>query len=96
MFNKHLVKENAELREEVHMLKQIREGLREEMIFAHLDAHANIQDVNHLFEQELGYSLAQIKGRNFFEFVPEIAKETPHYRKLKQCIDEKARWKHEY
>ena len=92
MFNKHLVKENAELREEVHMLKQIREGLREEMIFAHLDAHANIQDVNHLFEQELGYSLAQIKGRNFFEFVPEIAKETPHYRKLKQCIDEKAHY----
>ena len=36
MFNKHLVKENEALREELHILKQVRDGLREEMMFLNL------------------------------------------------------------
>ncbi|MBU2978191.1 PAS domain-containing methyl-accepting chemotaxis protein [Alteromonas sp. C1M14] len=89
MFNKHLIKENAELREQVHLLRQVREGLREEMIFIHLDGQANIQDVNDLFERVLGYGRSEVIGRQFFEFIPKIAKGTEHYKKLKQCIENK-------
>ncbi len=89
MFNKHLVKENEALREEVHILKQIREGLREEMIFLHLDGKGNIVKVNDLLEKELGYTLEDVKGRNIFDFVPEVARNTPHYKKLKHAIDKR-------
>lgn len=89
MFNKHLVKENTELREQVHLLRQVREGLREEMIFIRLDGKAYIQEVNDLFEQEMGYAQNEVVGRNFFEFIPQIAKGTEHYKKLKQCIESK-------
>ena len=43
MFNKHLVKENEALREELHILKQVREGLREEMIFLNLNERGEIK-----------------------------------------------------
>ncbi|BFT31386.1 PAS domain-containing methyl-accepting chemotaxis protein [Alteromonas sp. D210916BOD_24] len=89
MFNKHLVKENEALREEVHILKQIREGLREEMIFLHLDGNGNIVRVNDLLESELGYTLEDVKGRNIFDFVPEVARSTPHYKKLKHAIEKR-------
>ena len=60
MFNKHLVKENEALREELHILKQVRDGLREEMIFLNLNERGEIEAVNEMFEKELGYSLSQV------------------------------------
>ena len=60
MFNKHLVKENEALREELHILKQVREGLREEMIFLNLNERGEIEAVNEMFEKELGLSLIHI------------------------------------
>ncbi|MCG7814511.1 PAS domain-containing protein, partial [Alteromonas sp. MCA-1] len=92
MFNKHLVKENEALREELHILKQVREGLREEMIFLNLNERGEIEAVNEVFEKELGYSLSQVKGHRFFEFVPEIARSTPHFKKLKDSIEQRVHY----
>lgn len=92
MFNKHLVKENEALREELHILKQVRDGLREEMIFLNLNERGEIEAVNEMFEKELGYSLSQVKGHRFFEFVPEIARNTPHFKKLKDSIEQRAHY----
>ena len=92
MFNKHLVKENEALREELHILKQVREGLREEMIFLNLNERGEIKAVNEVFEKELGYSLSQVKGHRFFEFVPEIARSTPHFKKLKDSIEQRVHY----
>ena len=89
MFNKHLVKENQALREELHILKQVRDGLREDMIFLRLNERGEIEAVNEMFERELGYSLSQVKGHRFFEFVPEIARNTPHFKKLKDSIEQR-------
>ncbi len=58
MFNKHLVKENEALREELHILKQ----------------------------------LSQVKGHRFLEFVPEIARNTPHFKKLKDSIEQRVHY----
>ena len=92
MFNKHLVKENEALREELHILKQVRDGLREEMIFLNLNERGEIEAVNEMFEKELGYSLSQVKGHRFFEFVPEIARNTPHFKKLKDSIEQRVHY----
>ena len=92
MFNKHLVKENEALREELHILKQVRDGLREEMIFLNLNERGEIEAVNEMFEKELGYSLSQVKGHRFFEFVPEIARSTPHFKKLKDSIEQRVHY----
>ena len=92
MFNKHLVKENEALREELHILKQVRDGLREEMIFLNLNERGEIEAVNEVFEKELGYSLSQVKGHRFFEFVPEIARNTPHFKKLKDSIEQRVHY----
>ena len=92
MFNKHLVKENEALREELHILKQVRDGLREEMIFLNLNERGEIEAVNEVFEKELGYSLSQVKGHRFFEFVPEIARSTPHFKKLKDSIEQRVHY----
>jgi len=92
MFNKHLVKENEALREELYILKQVREGLREEMIFLNLNERGEIKAVNEVFEKELGYSLSQVKGHRFFEFVPEIARSTPHFKKLKDSIEQRVHY----
>lgn len=87
MFNRHLIKENEALREELHILKQVRDGLREEMIFLRLNERGEIDEVNEMFEKELGYTFSQVKGHPFFEFVPQIARNTPHFKKLKGAID---------
>lgn|GEM_PF-13344 len=92
MFNKHLVKENEALREELHILKQVRDGLRDEMIFLRLNARGEIEAVNEMFERELGYSSSQVKGHRLFEFVPEIARNTPHFKKLKEAFDKRVHY----
>lgn len=87
MFNRHLVKENEALRQELHMLKQVRESFLEETIYLRLDHAGRIEFVNQHFESELGYSSSEAKGRSFLDFVPEIAKSTMHYKKLKSAFD---------
>ena len=69
MFNRHLVKENEALREELNMLKQVRESLRDEMIFVKLDHAGRIEKVNRLFEEELGYRGSEVEGKHFLDFV---------------------------
>lgn len=87
MFNRHLVKENEALRQELHMLKQVRESFLEETIYLRLDHAGRIDFVNQHFQNELGYTASDVKGRPFLEFVPEIAKSTMHYKKLKSAFD---------
>ncbi|AYA66075.1 methyl-accepting chemotaxis protein [Alteromonas sp. RKMC-009] len=87
MFNRHLVKENEALREELNMLKQVRESLRDEMIFVKLDHAGRIEKVNRLFEEELGYRGSEVEGKHFLDFVPSIAKGTDYYKKLHQAME---------
>ena len=56
MFNRHLVKENEALRQELHMLKQVRESFLEETIYLRLDHAGRIEFVNQHFQNELGYT----------------------------------------
>jgi methyl-accepting chemotaxis protein len=62
------------------------------MIFLRLNERGEIDDVNEMFQRELGYSLSQVKGHRFFEFVPEIARNTPHYKKLKKSIEQRVHY----
>lgn len=87
MFNRHLIAENAALKEELSMLKQVRDSLRDELIFIRLDHSGHIEHVNTLFERELGYRSEQVIGKHFLDFVPQIARATEHYKKLRSAME---------
>ncbi|QJR80671.1 methyl-accepting chemotaxis protein [Alteromonas pelagimontana] len=82
MFNNHLKAEIIQLKEELFHLRQIRESLDTEMIYVRLDNQGGVEYVNESFKKELGYQDKDIVGKKFLQFVPDIARSTPHFKKF--------------
>lgn len=68
MFNNHLKRELAELREEVATDRQIKDSLYREMMVLELDRQGRIQYANELFLNEMGYRRDDIVGRALDDF----------------------------
>lgn len=88
-FNKSLQKENQELKEKLYPLEQVRESLDEDMLRLTLDPQGKIISTNANFEQELGIKFETISGSHLTSLVPEKAKKTKHFQKLKSALEQK-------
>ncbi len=91
-FNKSLQKENQQLKDELYSLQQIGESLNTDMIRLTLDSNGQISSVNNNFENELGISSAKVNGTPLTELVPQKARNTNHFQKLKNAITQKKHW----
>ncbi|WP_432464357.1 methyl-accepting chemotaxis protein [Agarivorans sp. QJM3NY_33] len=91
-FNKRLLKENRKLTEELQMLKQARAGLEEGMLRISLDEKGRVTSVNKRFEQELGLRQGDLINKHITDLVPDQAKNTEHYKRMKQAIEQAEHW----
>ena len=83
MFNSRLKNELSKMQEELHHLRQTRNRLDDEMLYCRLSRTGNLEYVNSVFCEELGYAQDDVLNKDFFSFIPEVAKTTPHYDKFK-------------
>ncbi|MBE7377071.1 methyl-accepting chemotaxis protein [Pseudomonas lopnurensis] len=86
MFNKHLKRELAELREEVAINRQIRDSFYREMMILELDQQGSIQYANELFLSEMGYRRDDIVGRPVDGFFSQEFRTEPNYARLKTAM----------
>ncbi len=86
MFNNHLKRELAELREEVATDRQIRDSLYREMMVLELDRQGRIQYANELFLNEMGYRRDDIVGRAVDDFFTAQFRAEPNYARLKTAM----------
>jgi methyl-accepting chemotaxis protein len=90
--SKSLKQENQRLQEELHTLRQARDSLDSDMIRMTLDAQAKVSSVNLIFEQELGLSLTDVQAKHITQLVPEKARNTNHFLRMKDTIAHAKHW----
>ncbi|PPC75136.1 chemotaxis protein [Pokkaliibacter plantistimulans] len=92
MFGSKLKQENQALREELHALKQARDGLYDEMMSMNIDPSGKIIFANHHFEKELGVSQAELLGRTLSDLVPQEHRQTDHFKRMNAAISARQHW----
>ncbi|MBD8603807.1 PAS domain-containing methyl-accepting chemotaxis protein [Pseudomonas sp. CFBP 13727] len=83
---KRMKNEMAALREEVAMVRQIRQGLDEETIHLRLDPRGCILGVNANFEEVLQYRNDELAGKPLESLVAEQVRSDPHYARVRTAI----------
>jgi len=83
---KRMKNEMAALREEVAMVRQIRQGLDEETIHLRLDPRGCILGVNANFEDVLQYRNDELAGKPLESLVAEQVRSDPHYARVRTAI----------
>lgn len=86
MFNNHLKRELAELREEVAINGQIKDSLYREMMVLEVDRQGRIEHANELFLSEMGYRRDDIVGRPLDDFFTQPFRGEPNYARLKNAM----------
>lgn len=71
MFNNTLKKQLQTQADELSELRQLRDGLRREMLMLSIDSTFKITECNENFANTLGYSPGQLIGRAMAEIVPQ-------------------------
>lgn len=92
MFGRELRKQNQELCNELHLLKQVRDGLFEEMLSLSLDANGKVFFVNDSFLNELGYTAEELEGKRLQDMVPQDLRGTDHFERMVSAISAKEHW----
>ncbi len=83
---KRMKNEMAALREEVAMVRQIRQGLDEETIHLRLDPRGCILGVNANFEEVLQYRNDELAGKPLESLVAEQVRSDLHYARVRTAI----------
>ena len=83
---KRMKNEMAALREEVAIVRQIRQGLDEETIHLRLDPQGCILGVNANFEDVLQYSNDELVGKPLESLVVEHVRNDEHYARVRHAI----------
>ena len=86
MFNTHLKKELAALRERLSSVEQVRDSLDSEMLVLYLDAEGRIKSVNANFTREMHYAPDSLVGRHLEGLVPEYLKSDDTYQKVRHAL----------
>ncbi|MEI8633931.1 PAS domain-containing protein [Vibrio sp. PP-XX7] len=68
------------------------QSLDEGMLSLSLDAKGRVVSVNRRFEEELGLSERNILNKHITDMVPEKAKNTDHYNRMKRAIERGEHW----
>lgn len=82
LFNKKNKVELVALRDELGSIKQIRQGLDEDMLVMRLDAAGRIDHVNVNFEREMLYRASDLQGRALAELVPDDVRHDDFHRRV--------------
>ena len=85
-FFKRLKNEMADLREEVAIVRQIRQGLDEETIHLRLDPQGCILGVNANFEAVLQYRNDELVGKPLESLVAEHVQKDKHHARVRSAI----------
>lgn len=91
-FNQSLQKENQQLKEELYSLVQVRESLEQDMLRITLNAKGVVQSVNARFHKELGLAKESVEGKHLTELVPEKARDTEHFHRMKEALARTEHW----
>ncbi len=92
MFGSKLKRENQALREEIHALKQARDGLYDEMMSMTIDPQGKILFANHHFDEELGLNQKELLGRTLLELVPNEYHQTDHFKRMSHALSTHKHW----
>lgn len=91
-FNQSLQKENQQLKEELYSLVQVRESLEQDMLRITLNAKGVVQSVNARFHKELGLAKESVEGKHLTALVPEKARDTEHFHRMKEALARAEHW----
>jgi methyl-accepting chemotaxis protein len=86
MFNTRSKQELAALRADVALLRQVQDGMDQEMIAFSIDAQHRITRINKKFMQAMVHTESSLLGRSVDEIVPDYVKKLDCYRNLKAAI----------
>lgn len=92
MFFKKAAVESEDLKRELNINRQIMRDLESDMLRVSLSATGLVLSANDNFYKELGFSANSITGQPFLELIPSNARNTEHYRKLKNAIEAHKHW----
>lgn len=90
--NKELQVENAQLKEQINMLRQAKEAVSQQMMQLSLDKSGNISSANPNFLTELQMTEAELHGVNIKDLVPRPLQNTEHYNKLSHALQSGSFW----
>ena len=83
LFNKHLIEEIAQLKEELFSLQQVQESLDLEMLALYLNADGYIEKINERFKSEIWGQRDLPIGKRLTDLVPKKAQTTNHFKSLR-------------
>lgn len=92
MFGRELKKQNQKLLRELSLLKQVRDGLFEEMMSLSLDEKGRVFFANDNFLSELGFTMQELEGKLLQEMVPQELRGTDHFKRMVSAIASKEHW----
>lgn len=88
-FNQSLKKENQQLKEQIYSHEQVRESLDQDMLRLTIDPQGKIVSANENFEKELGLKSEAITGTHLTALVPEKARQSKHFQRMKSALEQK-------
>lgn len=86
MFGKKLREENAALREELHMLRQLIGDMSEELVALELDTGGKIRSYNAQFRSEFGAGHEAVIGRHVLDLVPDVFRNNRPCQLMKEAL----------
>ncbi len=91
-FNRALQRQIDDMKSQLFRQQQVKKSLDEEMLVLEIDGTGRISHQNTNFELALGYSHGQLINKELFNFVPDNAKTTAHFKGLKNAIEKQEHW----
>ncbi|EKE82887.1 methyl-accepting chemotaxis protein [Idiomarina xiamenensis] len=92
MFNTSLKRELQQAQQQLTIYQQIFRSLETEMLHLSLDSGGHIVSANRLFEQETGLLENNISGSRLLALVPEVGRQTEHFKQLQAAISKAQHW----
>lgn len=91
-FNRALQRQIDDMKSQLFRQQQVKKSLDEEMLVLEIDGTGRISHQNTNFELALGYSHGQLINKELFNFVPDNARNTVHFKGLKNAIEKQEHW----
>lgn len=92
MFGSKLKHENSVLQDELCMLRQIVDGVAEELMVLTLNSSGAITSCNDNFKTEFGPGTEAIIGKQMKDLVPPSLRHTGHFKRMMSALEKREVW----
>ena len=92
MFRSKVRHENSALQDELFMLRQIVDGVSEELMALDLDSSGTITSINQNFRSEFGPGADSVIGKQMKDLVPQSLRNTGHFHKMVSSLESREFW----